>query len=103
MSAPKIIVAGGSGFIGRPLCRALFADGQREVWVLSRQPGIEVPYAHVQLWNGRDPGPWERCLDGAEAVINLCGSDLTAGRWTAKRRRQLEESRLEPTRALAAA
>jgi uncharacterized protein (TIGR01777 family) len=103
MKPPKIIVAGGSGFIGRPLCRALFDDARREVWVLSRQKGIEVPYAHVVSWDGLTPGSWQSCLEGAAAVINLCGAKLAEGRWTARRRQELTDSRLLPTAALAAA
>jgi uncharacterized protein (TIGR01777 family) len=102
MKPPKIVVAGASGFIGRPLCRALWDNGRREVWALSRTPR-EIPYARVLLWNGREPGPWQECLEGAQTLINLCGGGLPTGRWSAKRMAQLERSRLEPTRALVAA
>jgi uncharacterized protein len=98
---PKIVVAGGSGFIGRPLCGALYDNGRRDVWVLSRQPWMEVPYAHVVTWDGLGPGPWQSCLEGAAAVVNLCGATLTEGRWTPERRQLLYDSRLCSTRALA--
>lgn len=103
MKPEKVVLAGGSGFIGRPLCRALFDNGAREVWVLSRRPRMEVPYAHVLAWDGQNPGPWQNSLEGAEALINLCGAGIAERRWTKARKKQLEESRILPTRALVAA
>ena len=103
MATEKVVVAGASGFLGRPLCRALFADGKREVWALSRQPGIEVPYAYVRQWDGRSAGDWTQAVEGARAVINLTGAKIGAGRWTEARKKEIVESRLEPTRALTAA
>jgi uncharacterized protein (TIGR01777 family) len=99
----KIVVAGASGFIGRPLCRALFAEGKREVWALSRQRGIEIPYARVVHWDGITQGEWVTALDGAQAVINLSGAGIADRRWSPERKLELLNSRLDPTRALVAA
>ena len=102
MQPPKIVVAGGSGFLGRPLCRALWDNCRREVWALSRT-AREIPYAHVVRWDGREPGPWQDCLEGADAVINLCGAGLPGGRWTDARKQQLTERCITPLRLLVAA
>jgi hypothetical protein len=99
MAPPRIVVAGGSGYIGRPLCRALWDNGKREVWALSRA-APEIPYARVVRWDGRSQGAWTRCLEGAAALINLCGEGTAPVPPTAERRRLVAESRLEPTRAL---
>src|SRR5262245_47424633 len=74
MRPPKVVVAGGSGFVGRPLCRALWDNGKREVWALSRS-AREIPYARVSPWDGESDGPWTECLEGAAALINVCGGD----------------------------
>lgn len=103
MAPPRIVIAGASGFIGRPLCRALWADGARDVRALTRATRLEVPYAHVAHWDGESLGDWAALVDGADAVINLCGADIAGGRWTPQRKQELQDSRLKPTRALVAA
>jgi uncharacterized protein (TIGR01777 family) len=54
----------------------------------------------VVEWNGREAGAWERCLDGADAVINLAGAPIADGRWTDARKQLLTESRVLTTRLL---
>jgi uncharacterized protein (TIGR01777 family) len=54
-------------------------------------------------WNGRDTGPWERALDGADAVINLAGAPIADARWTDARKQILTDSRVFTTRLLASA
>jgi len=51
-------------------------------------------------WNGRDTGPWERALDGADAVINLAGAPIAYARWTDARKQILTDSRVFTTRLL---
>lgn len=46
--------------------------------------------------------PVEACRS-AEAIINLCGASLAAGRWTQRRRGEIRASRIDPTRAIAKA
>lgn len=94
----KVIVAGGSGCLGRRVCTDLSARGH-EVVVLTRSPG---PGPHRQVgWDGRTLGPWADELAGA-AVINLAG-ELVDRRPTAANIELFTTSRVLPTRALAAA
>jgi uncharacterized protein (TIGR01777 family) len=51
-------------------------------------------------WNGREAGAWKRCLEGADAVINLAGASIADGRWTGTRKQLLSESRVLTTRLL---
>ena len=97
-----IVVTGGTGFIGRPLCAALAQEGQR-ITLLTRS--IETQRSSgsnvtVIEWNGRETGGWEYCLDGADAVINLAGAPIADGRWTDTRKQLLMESRVLTTRLL---
>ena len=94
----KIIVAGGSGFIGAALVPALREDGY-EVCVLTRRPRRE---GDVE-WDGRTRGPWARELDGAEGVVNLAGESVGGGRWTPRKKERILASRVEATRAIVTA
>jgi uncharacterized protein (TIGR01777 family) len=84
----KIVLAGGTGQIGRVLARA-FADD--EVVVLARSSGVR--------WDGRTLGPWADALNGADALINLAGRSVDC-RYTADNRREIMDSRLESTAVL---
>ena len=99
----KIIIAGGTGFIGRPLCEFLLQD-DHQVTVLARFPHearYVLPSAvTIIAWDGLNRGPWERALEGADAVINLAGEPVVEGRWTAERKQVLRDSRLNTTRLL---
>ena len=100
----KVVVAGGTGFIGQALVRELVRDGH-DVVVLSRAAGGGPAGARVVEW---DPaagasGDWPAEMRGASAVINLAGANIGGGRWTNARKRVLEESRTQSTGALAAA
>jgi len=101
-----IIVTGGTGFIGRALCTALSEEGHR-VTILTRTSGGAAPlFGNTMLsveWNGRDTGPWEQALEGADAVINLAGAPIADARWTNARKQILTDSRVFTTRLLARA
>jgi NAD dependent epimerase/dehydratase family enzyme len=94
----KVVVAGGSGALGRRLCADLAARGH-DVVVLTRTPR-PGPYRQVR-WDGVTVGPWVTELDGA-AVVNLAG-ELVDLRPTAKNLELLTRSRVEPTLVLRAA
>ena len=101
----RVLVAGGSGLIGRALCREL-ASPEREVVVLSRQPeqvrGLPAG-ARAERWDGRSSEGWLPLADGAAAIVNLAGENIGAGRWSAARKRRLLQSRLDACRAVAEA
>jgi uncharacterized protein (TIGR01777 family) len=99
----KIVIIGGTGFIGRALCATLIQGGHRVV-VLTRQLGQihhrpELPVQVVE-WNARDSGPWEQVLEGADAVINLAGTPIADTRWTDLRKQLIIDSRILTTRLL---
>ena len=95
----KIVVSGGTGFIGWPLCASLFQKGHRITLLTRRieaQRSCDSTITAVE-WNGREAGAWEHCLEGADAVINLAGAPIADGRWTDARKRLLTESRILST------
>ncbi len=100
----RIIVAGGSGFIGRHLIAALVANGH-VVTVLTRaQPKSSVTpegLLHYMHWDPRTAdGGLAEVLAGADAVINLAGSNIGSRRWAKRRKADLLNSRVRATETL---
>ncbi|TMK17307.1 MAG: NAD-dependent epimerase/dehydratase family protein [Actinobacteria bacterium] len=102
----KVVLAGGSGLIGRALCSALVQLGHLPV-VLSRSPRRAAPRLPAGVrcveWHPPQLSDWTAELVGAAAVINLAGESVGVWPWTARRKRVLRESRIIPTQILVTA
>ena len=96
----RVLVAGGTGFLGQKLRERLVADGHR-VQTLTRRAGSAPD--HITWTPDGSPGGLPAHLDGTDAVVNLAGENLADGRWTAARKAALLSSRVLPTRTLASA
>ncbi len=86
----RIIITGGSGLIGQALTESLVADNH-EVTILSRHPErvTSLPDGvKVEKWDGRSAEGWGHLADGADAIVNLAGENIAAGRWTAERKQR---------------
>ena len=94
-----IVIAGGSGTLGRRIAAHLSSENN-DVVVLTRSPREGFPFRQV-VWDGRSVGRWAALLDGA-VLINLAG-ELVDRRPTKANIELLRTSRVEPTRALAEA
>jgi len=98
----RIVLAGGSGFIGAALARR-FRERGLEVVVLTRSaPRRRGDGVREVQWDGRSLGDWAREIEGAHAVINLAGATINCVHTPANRQRILA-SRLDSVRALGAA
>jgi uncharacterized protein (TIGR01777 family) len=92
----RIVIIGGSGLIGRALTEEL-VNNSHEVIILSRQPEriTGLPSGAIaKYWGGYYSEGWGTLVDGADAIINLAGENISSGRWTNKRKRAIIESRL---------
>jgi uncharacterized protein (TIGR01777 family) len=102
----RVIVIGGTGFIGSALCRELLAAGHAPV-VLSRDPQRALSRLGAGIeavrWEPGQGGDWRQTVAGADAVINLAGESIAAGRWTAAQKAAIRDSRVASTRSLVAA
>ena len=116
----KIVVAGGTGFLGRPLTAALVQDGH-DIVVLTRGSTSSSPVGSTsspQAARARTPvartravpwnpngelGPWAAEIDGAGAVVNLAGESIAGKRWTAAQKQRILDSRVQATCSLVAA
>lgn len=95
----KIVIAGASGLVGNALVAALRADGHDVLRLVRRAARAPDEIA----W---DPARGEidrERISGVDAVVNLAGENLGAGRWTAARRERILRSRIDATRTLVAA
>jgi uncharacterized protein (TIGR01777 family) len=100
----RIIIAGGSGFIGTALAKSLLADGN-EVWILTRKPNIKQLSAGSQgiKWDGRTTSGWGELVSQVDAIVNLAGESIGAGLWTKARKQHIISSRVEAGQAISAA
>lgn len=97
----RIVLAGGSGYLGRHLASRLGARGD-EVVVLTRGPAADRDGVRRVHWDGRRAGNWVEVLDGATAVVNLAGRRVDV-RPTRRNLADLRRSRVDPTVALGTA
>lgn len=94
----RIVVAGGTGFLGRNLAGHLGRLGC-EVVVLSRnRPAGDHAWRHA-TWDARTLGEWVRHLDGATALVNLTGRSVDCVK-TPDQCDEILRSRVESTRVL---
>lgn len=98
MQPLRVVIAGGSGYLGTNLARTLAQNGA-DVVVLSRQePRSSGNVRHVR-WDGRTLGDWARELEGAGALVNLVGRSVDCIK-TPDHCDEILRSRVEATRVL---
>lgn len=100
MSDKRVVLAGGSGFLGHALAEELLKRDY-EVVILTRTPKRRSVGRRVQevAWDGRTLGAWKGAIDGARAVVNLTGKSVNC-RYTAANRREIVESRVDSVNVL---
>ncbi len=93
----KILIAGGSGFIGRHLITALEQDRNKYfITILSRKVSEPRSYTYVSWEDNNLP----KVIQNHDVVINLCGEPIRDRRWSPSQKKKLEESRIKITRRL---
>jgi hypothetical protein len=96
----KIVISGGTGFIGRRLIEQLLHE-HHDIVLLTRRRRSDIPAAVQQEpWDAKTVGAWCREVDGAEAIVNLNGESLSARRWTQEQKERIISSRLDATHAV---
>ncbi len=97
MARQRIVITGGSGFLGRNLTRYL--QDRYDIVIVSRhQPSLEGKFEWL-CWDGRTVGDWARALDGARAIVNLAGRSVDCIK-TPDHCDEILRSRVESTRAI---
>lgn len=95
---PHVIIAGGSGFLGRALT-AHFQKAGCQTAILTRSPKRTSSGVHEIAWDACSLGDWAQELEGADAVVNLVGRSVNC-RYTERNRRLILESRINSTRVI---
>ncbi len=90
----KILIAGGTGFIGRHLKK--FLSRSHQVIILTRSPADSSSNHQSINWDGKHLVTDQRF----DAIINLCGIGIANRRWSENYKKKLLDSRLEPTQAI---
>lgn len=92
----RIVIAGGSGLIGSA-CRTYFTQQGYDVVILTRREKRQVGEVH---WDPEHRTITRNVIDGASAVLNLCGLSLADKRWSARYKEELLSSRVVPAQFL---
>lgn len=95
----QFLLSGASGMIGSALRQELTAAGHSYKQLVRRRPRSE---SEIEWHPDRNQGPDPAALSGIEVAIHLSGKNLSEGRWTEQRKREIVESRVGPTQLLAA-
>jgi uncharacterized protein len=97
----RIIVSGGTGYIGTALVKRLVARGD-EVTVLTRGEARAGSPRRVS-WNPYELGEWGKAFEGADAVVHLAGERAVGVRFTEANKRRIYDSRIVTTNNVVAA
>ena len=102
-SLNKIVLAGGSGYLGIALA-SYFMHKAKEIVILTRQvyPKNKLAGVRYVKWNGKEIGIWQEELNGCDLLINLTGKSVNC-RYTKSNRTEILESRLNSVNVLGAA
>jgi uncharacterized protein (TIGR01777 family) len=95
----RVVIAGSSGLIGTALVPRLRAAGHEVLRLVRRTPQAPDERGWDPAAGHLAPG----ALEGADAVVNLCGAGIGDKRWTGARKQELRDSRMIPTDVLARA
>jgi uncharacterized protein (TIGR01777 family) len=95
----KVLIAGGSGFLGTALKNTLI-KANHDVFILTRRSSKE---AHKIQWDGRTGNGWGHLINEIDAVVNLTGYGLEHWPWTKRQKQKFVDSRVIPGLALVSA
>ncbi|AWO00901.1 TIGR01777 family protein [Chitinophaga alhagiae] len=97
MKNKKIVIAGGSGFIGAGLIEHF--GPENTIVVLSRAPREGHDGVRYVQWDGENPGPWMQALEGADLLVNLAGKSVNC-RYNEANKAEIFASRQQSTTIL---
>lgn len=90
----KIIIAAGTGFLGKNL-EKYFTEKGNQVYILTRNPKRE----NEIYWDAKNLGEWKNILESSDVLINLTGKSVDC-RYTEKNKKEIYSSRIDSTKVL---
>ncbi len=98
LEGKRIVIAGGSGFLGTSMATEFSRSGAHVTIVARSKKAMTGDWTH-QIWDGRSIGPWIKSLDGCDAIVNLAGRTVNCIK-TPDHQDEILRSRIESTRVL---
>lgn len=98
MKLKKIVIAGGSGFLGQIIVKR-FKEKTEEIVLLSRSSKRQQDNVRTVVWDGKNAGDWTKELNGADVLINLTGKSINC-RHNDANKKELLSSRIDATEIL---
>jgi uncharacterized protein (TIGR01777 family) len=98
LEGKRIVIAGGSGFLGTSMASEFSRAGARVTVVARSKPASIGDWAH-EFWDGRSVGAWITSIDGSDAIVNLAGRTVNCIK-TPDHQDEILRSRIESTRVL---
>jgi uncharacterized protein (TIGR01777 family) len=98
----RVVITGGTGLIGRALAESLITDGH-DVIILSRNPerARKIPQKASSLkWEIKGDDSWYPSIEGAHAIVNLAGANISSHRWSAEYKKKILNSRVNAGHAI---
>src|SRR5262245_56444695 len=94
----KIVLAGGSGYLGRVLAD-FYKEAATEIIILTRGKETTSGTIRALHWDGKTPGPWAAHLENTDMLINLTGKNVNC-RYTEENKREIVDSRVNSVKVL---
>lgn len=95
----KIVIAGGSGFLGQALAKSLVAEGYEVVLLGRPRRNSSGLVGRLVPWDAKNPGEWKKELENTQALFNLAGRSIDC-RHSSRNRDLILNSRIHATRVL---
>lgn len=96
-----ILITGGTGMIGKALTRALIKRGDRVIILTRKTPNVQygsrVSYAEWDLYSQKID---QKAVEEADYIVHLAGANVGEKRWTAKRKKEIVDSRVKSSELL---
>jgi uncharacterized protein (TIGR01777 family) len=99
----RVVIAGGSGLLGRALARRLAGSGHDVVTLTRGSSRIHAEHRDEHWTPDGSTGPWAREIADADVVVNLAGAGIADKRWSTTRKAELRASRVDATNSLVSA
>jgi uncharacterized protein (TIGR01777 family) len=95
----KIVIAGGTGYLGQLLTSHFQKGNKNQIFILSRHQQINSENIYYLKWNGKNEGYWTSSLENTDVLINLTGKSVNC-RYTKENKEEIYRSRIDSTNVL---
>ena len=95
----KIVIAGGTGYLGELLTKHYSKEKENQVYILTRRQKLNKDNIYYLQWDGKTKDYWASLLEQTDVLINLTGKSVNC-RYTTENKNEIYKSRLQSTAVL---